>query len=156
MVDDARYRTKVYLDTYLTATNMKKDDAATNARFIVAFGSPEYPLTRVFSSDDKNVDIVFSCDEPISEPLFDTDQEPFGYEEHAPITIMTVDKSGVTGTKVKWKAEAEVRRICEVYSGAYPAGSQRSIEKRDAPDLLIGKVVIYVTKLIMNYRRETT
>ena len=147
---DARYRTRVYLSTYLDAPSLTKDDDVSLAPYTVIFAKPNYPIIKEFI--DLANDIIFFVGEPVSEPLLNTDQVPYGYEEHVPITIMTVDKPDCTGTKLKWKAEAEIRRICETY----PTGSQRSLEKREGEDLLIGRVVAYQTILIMSYRRNTT
>ena len=122
---------------------------STAVSYIVAYGLPNYPLTRVFV--DKGVDLIFSIGEPIAEPLFNTDQVPFNYEEHVPITVFTVDKTGITGTELKNKAEVELKRLCETY----PTGSQRSMERIGDKDLIIGKTIIYGTEWTLNYRRDT-
>lgn len=153
MVEDARYRTKVYL-THATKginpSNLTKDDASTLAKYIVAYGNPDYPITRVFK--DKRIDVIFSLGEPDSEPMLNFDQTPYGYEEHVPITTFCIDKTGITGTKLKWKAEAELRRITETY----PTGSQRALERRGDNDQRLGSTILYSTQFILNYRRDTT
>jgi len=152
MASDARYRTKVYLDTYLDSSNITHDDDSTAATILVAFGFPDYPLIRVFDPDEKDVDVVFSIEEPNSTPLMGHDQTPYGYEEHVPITICCVDKPGVTGTKIKWKAEAELRRVLETY----PLGSMRILEKRSDTTQRIGGTTVYMTTWVLTYKRSTT
>jgi len=152
MPDDPRYRTKLYLDTYLDSTNITHDDGSTAATILVAFGFPDYPLIRVFDSDEKDVDVVFSIEEPNSTPLMGHDKIPYGYEEHVPITICCVDKPGITATKIKWKAEAELRRVLE----NYPYGSVRTLEKRSDNTQRIGGTTIYMTTWVLKYRRSTT
>lgn len=150
MVQDARQRTKVYLETYLSASNLTKDNDSTLAKYIIPFGNPDYPITRVFK--DKRVDLIFSIGEPNSRPLMNFDQTPYGSEEHVPITTFCIDKVGITGTKLKWKAEAELRRITETY----PSGSQRSFERRSDRDQRLGSTILYSTEFLLNYRRDTT
>lgn len=150
MVESARVRTKVYLEAYLTAAYLLKDDGSTQAPFIVTFGRPNYALTRVFK--EREVDIVFSIGEPESKALYDTDQSPCHYEEHVPITVFCIDKPDATGVKLKWQGEAELRRIVETY----PTGSQRGLERRGDKDVWLGSDQLYATEFILNYVRDTT
>lgn len=140
-VDDPRYRTKVWLDTYLTATNLPA--------FITAYAfPPRYPITRVFK--DKAIDVVFSIGEPVSKPTYQPDKSIYGYEENIPITICAIDKD-VKGTVLKWQAEAELRKICE----DHPFGSLRMLDSRRDKTEYIGSFVVYSTELIITYRRTT-
>ena len=50
----------------------------------------------------------------------------YGYEEDVPIEIYCIDKSGITGTKLMWKAERELRHVAETY----PEGSRRNLIRR--------------------------
>ena len=151
MVNPARTQTKTFLDTYLVAANMTKDDDSTALEIIVCFGKPEYPLSRVFK--EKGVDGIFSIAEPDSRALIDaTTQAPRGYDESVPIDIMTIDKTGITGTEVKDKMEIELRRIVE----NNPAGSQRSLLRRGDQDKRLGSTVLYSTRFVMRYVRDTT
>lgn len=229
MVDDSRFRTKVYLETYLLNTNLTEDndvyysgavgtadsgsttttvdaerteadhywnnyfikfgsgpnagmerlvshfDAATDTlthnafpnavaatdtyvlsltttqvSFIVAFTNPNYPLIRVFI--EQGVDLVYCVGEPLSEALNDIDHYPYAYLEHVPILTFCIDKTGITGTELKWKAEAELRRVTE----QYPLGSQRSLERMTDKDLTMGSTIIYSREFTLNYRRDLT
>lgn len=156
MVEDARARTRDYLlgetnpSTALLPANLTKDDGTTLAKYIVAYGNPDYPITRVFK--DKRVDLVFSIGEPESTPLMGHDQYAYGYEEHVPIRTYCIDKTGITGTKLKWKAEAELRRITE----NYPTGSLHGLERRGDRDERLGSTILYSTEFILSYKRDTT
>lgn len=150
MVDDARYRTKVWLDTYLSNANLTKDDDSTQVTFITAFGYPDYPLLRVFI--DKAVDLVYSVGKPVSTPMMDPlTQSPYGYNEKVPIEITCITKQGVTGLKLLWKAEAELRRIAETN----PEGSVRNLS--DSTDITqMMSTIIHGVRVEMTYRRDTT
>ncbi len=141
-VEDARYRTKVYLETYL--------DSNALPTFIVAYGKPDYPLIKVFKT--KGVDLVFSIGEPESVPLLNPDFTPYGYEEHVPIATFCIDKDNIEGTKLKWQAETELRRVLETY----PLGSVRTLVRRRDNDTRLGSITLYSTEYILNYRRDTT
>ena len=152
MVEDARYRTKVFCDTYLTAANILKDDAASQAAFAVIFKDPPYPILKEFYADSTPANALLCIGESRSTALLDTDQAPYGYEEHVPIRILCVDKIGVTGTKLKWTVEAELRRICE----NNPTGSYRYLEVIDAGDEDIDGTRLYGINTVMSYVRDTT
>ena len=149
MAEDARYRTKVYLEDNITAANLT-DDNGDEVSWIVAYGWPEYPLAKVFN--EMGVDLVFSVGEPESTALLDVDQVPHGYEESVPIEIGCIDKPSVTGTKLKWTAEAELRSVVE----DWPTGSQRSLERRGDRDRRLGSMKLYGTLFMLNYVRDTT
>lgn len=156
MVQDARQRTKVYLDTYLTAANITKDDGSSLASFAVIFANKYYPLLEEFYASSSPVDVLFCIGEPNSTALTDTDQAPYGYEEHVPIEIVCVDKLGVTGTKMKWTAEAELRRVCETNPLANPLGSQRFLQRIGPNDQDMGSTVLYGVRFVLNYVRDLT
>jgi hypothetical protein len=150
MVSDARSRTKVYLDKYLNGSNLTKDDGS-SASFVVMYANPDYPMVLEFKSPS-NVDLIFAIGEPNSTPMIDSDKSPYGYEEHIPIRICCIDKTGITGTKLKWKAEAELRRVTEVYF----LGSLRTMETSRPEDQRLGSTILYSRDFVLNYRRDTT
>jgi len=96
--------------------------------------------------------VLFCIGEPESIALMDCFQIPYGYEEFVPIEIKCVDKLGVTGTKMKWTAEAELRRVCETY----PTGSQRFLKRIGPNDQDLGSTILYGTQFELSYRRDTT
>ena len=148
--EDPRYRTKVYLDTYLTAANLTDDAGFDQVKFIVFFADPDYPVARMFI--DKFVELAFAVGEPETKAIIDSDGLILGYEENVPVTIYTMDKEGITAEKLKWKAERELRRIVETY----PAGSYRRLQRRAGNDQKIESVTLRSTRWIMLYRRDTT
>jgi hypothetical protein len=133
-VDDARHRTKVLLE-YLSVTALPK--------FIVAYSKPDYPLTRVFN--DKSVDVVFSIGTPDSTAL----PVGVGYTENVPITIWCIDKTNITGTKLRWQAETELRRIVETY----PTGSLRNWQRLGDNEKNLGSTVLYSVEYVLRYKR---
>lgn len=147
MSEDARYRIKVWLETYVNDVNLTKDDDSTYIEWIVAFGYPDYSLIHVFK--EKCIDLIFSISDPDTEPLRDADQIIRNYREHVPITIWCIDKTGITGTKLRWKAERELRRIAETH----PEGSQRNLMRMRDNDKRLGSTILYSRELILDYVR---
>ena len=146
---DARQRTKVYLETYILDANITKDNDLTQATWTVFFGFPDYPLSRIFK--DKAVDLVFCVDTATSKSMRDFRQYPYAYDEVVPIEIFAVDKTGITGTKLRWKAEAELRRITE----AYPLASIRWIVRGQENQKNLGSQTLYSVKYELGYIRPT-
>ena len=124
-------------DTYVISS------ISTQVSFIVCYGNPDYPIERVFI--DKNVDLVFSIGTPDVESL----PVGIGYVEKVPITIWTIDKTGITGTELRWKAEAELRRIIETY----PLGSLRSWERISDNEKNLDGTILYSVTHVMRYKR---
>jgi len=143
-VQDPRQRSKVWLDTYLIAGNLTKDDNSTPASYITCWHDPPYPISQVLQT--KGVDCVFSIATPNSEGL----PVGVGYIEHVPITVFTIDKTGISGNKLRWKAEAELRRIAETY----PTGSLRGPwERMENTEQNLGSITLYSVKYVLPYKR---
>ena len=153
MVEDARYRTKVFLEAYLENENITLDNGETQATVLVCYANPPYPLTRLFSVDGKNVDVMITVDTPESKPMLDVAKYTIGYIEHIPVTINCVDKTGITATNLRWKAETELRRIVE----EHPFGSLRIWSVMKPQDVrLEGSMVIHRVTYVLMYMRDTT
>ena len=152
MATDARYRMKAYLDANINNANLTKDNGTTQVTFAVIYANPPYPLLKEFMAASSPVDLLFCIGEPNSTPILDFDQTPSRYEEHVPIMTRCIDKLGITGTKLKSKAEIELRRVCE----ANPTGSQIDIGPRQDDDEDTGSTVLYGTKFVPSYVRDTT
>jgi len=153
LVSDARSQTKTYLTTYLRNAQLTKDDDATQVSFAIIYANPDYRLTLEFYAPYDPVDLLYVIGTPNSTPLMDpVTQKPYGYEEHVPIEIVCIDKTGITGTKLRWKAEAELRYVTETY----PTGSLRSLERMGDNDQNLGSTILYSAKYILNYRRDPT
>ena len=140
---DARQRTKVFLGKHLLAANITKDNNTTQASYITCWANPSYPIQKVFVT--KGVDLVFSVGIPSSQAL----RVRSRYEEVVPITTHSTDKTGITGTKLRWKGELELRRIVKDYS----AGSFRALQKIEDNDEPLGSLILYSTMFTLNYRR---
>lgn len=151
MVADARTQTKVYLTTYLNNANLTKDDDSTPVTFIVKFEGADYPLTLVFFGS-KNVDLVYAVKIPVSTPLIDFDLSTYGYEEVVPIVIFTINKTGITGNLLQWKAEAELRSVTETY----PLGSVRTLRRMTESTEKLGGTTLYSVTYELTYTRDTT
>lgn len=142
-VEDARYRTKVWLETYLTTANLPE--------YIICYSRPRYPLTRVFN--DKQIDVVFSLGKPDSEPIIDAGtRAPCGYDEEVPIQILSVDKSNLEGETTVWQAETELRSVAK----SNPLGSVRSLTRMIEFTEDLGSTRLYGVEYILNYTRDTT
>lgn len=137
-VSDARSKTKTYWETYLDSAKLN------NHTFIVCYADPDYPLIRVFK--DKGIDIIFAVDQPNSTPKIGDDQKPYGYMEHVPTHVLTLD------TQLQWLAEHELRRITE----KYPEGSQWSLDRGTVDDRWLGSHRLYDRTWILNYGRGIT
>lgn len=150
MVNDPRTQTKTWLTSYLTAANMKEDDDATNASFIITFEGADYELNRVFF--DKQVDLIFIVHKPRTRAMKQHDMYIYGYEETVPIEVMCIDKTGITAELLIWKAEAELRRVAETY----PFGSFRDLTMANETKILFGATILYAVTYDLRYVRNKT
>jgi len=146
MSQDARQRTKVFLDSYLDNANLTKDDGETQVAFAVIFSQPNYPLQSEFRAAASPVDLLYCVGTPESEGL----PVGVGYIEHVPITIWCIDKTGITGTKLRWKAETELRRVCK----EHPEGSLRTLDRMSDNEENLGSTVLYSVTYILRYKRH--
>jgi hypothetical protein len=150
-VEDPRHRTKDYLDPlsghipagHLDGANLLKNDGVTQASFKVCWADPPYPIKTVFVT--KGVDVQFTVGIPDSAGL----PLGVGYMENVPISIFTIDKTGITGTNLRWQAEAELRRVTETY----PLGSLRSLERMSDNEQSLGSTTLYSVIYNMRYKR---
>lgn len=149
-VEDPRHRTKDYLDTYLLAANLKENDGATPATFITCWADPPYPIKTVFVT--KGVDLVYSIDRGTTTAELGHDKYPIHYKEKVPISIQTIDKTGIGGHNLVWQGERELRRVTEVY----PLGSLRSLETIEPNPQRLGSTTLYSLKCVMGYMRNLT
>jgi hypothetical protein len=147
---DARYRTKLWLETYLTAANMKLDNGSTNASTIISFDHPPYycPISQVFLT--KNVDGIFSIGKEPVQALYTHDHYPYAFIESVPISCYTVNKAGLTATNLLEQMEQEIRHVAT----DHPLGSIRSIEviRHPTPEN-IGGVMLYSSTVTIHYLR---
>jgi hypothetical protein len=100
---------------------------------------------------DKAVDVIFSVGTASAKSMRDFRQYPYAYEEIVPIEIYAVDKTGISGTKLRWKAEAELRRITE----AYPLANIRWVTRVSDNEKKLGSQTLYSVKYELGYIRPT-
>jgi hypothetical protein len=127
-------------DTYVLSS------ISTQVSFLVAYADPDYPLSHVFNLTD----LTFCIGDSNSEAIVDSDHYPIGYSEAVPITTWCIDKTNITGTNLKSKAEAELRRVTETY----PEGSLRSLETIRDNDKNLGSTVLHSREFVMRYKRD--
>lgn len=141
-VEDAKYRTKVYWDTYINPSNLRSQFH--DGRFIVCYDEPPYPFSRMFL--EKGLDMIFAVSQPVSTALMQGDQTAYGYEEQVPTHVITLD------SELQWLGEHELRRIVEVY----PEGSLRTLTQTRPLTKILGTPILYDTEFTMAYNRDLT
>ena len=151
VVDTAQKNMKEIIDAYYTAANVKEDNGSTNATVICAFDWPNYPLSRVFI--DKGVDAVISVGQASSQALVDVDLVPYGYVEKVPVTMASMDKTGITAMKLLRQLEAEVRRVFEAQPGAW-AVSVRKLSGSTPKTQRLGAFYLYSEEYDIEYKRD--
>jgi len=143
---DPRYRHKSYLDTYLTAVNLKKDNGAF-ATYITCFDGADYSITQVFLT--KDVDLVFSVGKEQATVKTDYLHEPYAFIESVPITVSAINKSGITAINLIEQAEQEIRHIIS----DHPLGSIREISNTKPVEVDLGETKLYSSTVIVRYTR---
>jgi len=150
---DARYRTKLWMDTRLRAAQITKDDDSTQADFAVMYSDPPYPMEFEFRGT-KNLEGIFVIEHPNSTAIRSGDQIIRKYEEHVPIHIFTINSTGCSGDALANKMHKELRYICQEYS----EGSQRNLEtqRRHRPVDLGGMQLFHLEEMLGYIRNVTT
>lgn len=150
LTTDPRSRHKIWLETYLTAANMKLDNGSTNASTIISFDHPPYycPISQVFLT--KNVDGIFSIGKEPVQALYTHDHYPYAFIESVPISCYTVNKAGLTATNLLEQMEQEIRHVAT----DHPLGSIRSIDviRHPTPEN-IGGITLWSFTIVIRYKR---
>ena len=150
MVDDGRYRSKLYLDTYLVANNMKEDDTVTNATTHVMYANPNAPMSLHFFGT-KNLDAIFTIGHPNTVVSHGFNLKPYKYREEVPINVYSVNKTGLTAVKLLWQCELELRGIAYSYPGG--TGSIRVLNRSVPADDYKGGFFLYSVETLLAYTR---
>lgn len=145
---DARERTITWIETYDTPADITKNDDVTEADIINQFEKPPYPMKRIFF-DPKNVDGIRTIGTPSSVAHEDWKHECYAYTETVPIELSCVTKQGITGDKLRWKMEADLRNSFETY----PLGSVRTLDRVRAVDRDMGTWKLHTVQYDMSYKR---
>jgi len=165
VLQDGRYRTKVYLTTYLVAAQLTKDDDATQASFAIIYSVPPYSMEYEFIRDfrtgaklgagaDTTIDLLFCIDKPTSKPIYSHDDAIEAYSEDITVHMYAIDQTDITGEYLIWKAEDEVRTAFL----DHPFGSAciRTISETTKDDIQYDSTKIFGCKLTFNYLRLAT
>jgi hypothetical protein len=153
LTTDVRSRHKILLGTYLTAANLKKDNGATAASYIVCFDGASYPVTRVFLT--KAIDLIFSVGRGTTKALGQANKVPYAFDEVCPVTIYAVNKAGITATNLVEQAEQELRHILTDYP--FVAGTNiRSLENIKETTVDLGVAHLYSVECAIRYTRVNT
>lgn len=148
--DDARYRNKVYIQTYWVAANAE-DDAGNALTVQCMYGHVPYPLTLELYNGSTN-DVLILLGKAKTTPLIGHDHAAYGYSEQVPVTIAAIDKTGITADKAVTQCEIELRRIMETY----PSGSVRTLDQTNESTEILGSNTLYQIDYLMNYTRDKT
>ena len=164
VLEDPRYRMKVYLDTYITAANLTHDDDATVATYAVMYAYPHYPLEYEFMEDDRTghklitdtdtIDLAFLIDKPTSKPIYNYDSTIVYYEESIPVHVQAINQLGLTAEKLLWKAEDELRTV--FLTQPYAVGSVHGLSETREHNIKYGATTIYGFSLTKTYLRGST
>jgi len=132
--------------TGLSNAALTKDDDSTQISFTVCYAGADYPITRVFKTKAKTLLFL------IKTPTVRTAGVKVRYIESIPIEIACIDKTGITATKLRWKAEKELRRVIKLY----PLGSFHSMDRSEPNDQRLGSTIIHSITLTANIRRTAS
>jgi len=149
---DARYRTKVFLDTYITDANLT-DDAAGALTNTVMYAYPPYPKELIFSDNYSGFSVVFFVDKPTSKARYSSAKSIYAYEESIPVHVHAVDKTGVTAELLLWKAETELRTILQTYPDVTNLRILPTVKDHTVRE---GSTVFYGFTLTFSYVRNIT
>jgi hypothetical protein len=146
---DPRERTLTWLETYFTTANVTDDNSNTTLGLMM-YEESEFPVELVFI--DLYRDYVITVGDSDLEPLRNADKTVHSYRENVPLTVSLFDRGDLTGTKVKWKIEAELRRIAETYL----FGSVRLVTARQPKTQFLGNERMHSFTYELSYVRDKT
>lgn len=150
---DARKQIRTFLTAGLNDDNITRDDGSKKAPFCVIYTDPPYPIIKEFQASNSPADGLYAVGAPESVPLLGHDQTPYGYEERVPIFIFTIDKVGVSGSKLRWMMEVELKRVCETYR----IGSLQTLKSWADNTKRLKNTILYSAEFVFSYKhaRET-
>ena len=151
---DARYRTKVYLDTYITDANLTDDTPAALTNTVM-YAYPPYPLELIFSDDYAGFGVVFFVDKPTSKARYSSSKSVYAYEESIPVHCHVMTKTNLTPELTLWKAETELRTILQTYPFAAEV-SVREYGTVQTHTIKEGSTVFYGFTFTLSYLRDIT
>ena len=141
--DDLRYKVKDIIDAMALT---KDDDAAAAAELFMYSDGEEY-----FEDLFDDYDVLFLIGSWREVPSRREANVPHHEAYYIPVTVVTIDKTGVTGTTMQWKADVGLRALIE--ANAQPGSGVRiQIDPEGRPaNLKAGGVTIYKTIYTIKY-----
>ena len=144
---DPRYRTKDWLDDYISDANITKDDGAAEASWVIITEKPDYSLKREFQ--DKNVDVIGYIVNVDSKPMYNHVHYLYAFNESVTIRFCAVNKTEITAANVLEKFEQEIRHV----QSDYPLGSIRNISSIKDNDEDLGGLTMRCRLVTLEYTR---
>lgn len=145
--DDPRYKVKDIID----AVALTIDDDTTPATELFMYSDGEEDFETLFDT----YDVLFLIGPPSRYVASRREQQIPHYEDYfILVTVVTINKTGVTGTTMQWKAEVGLRLYIE-NAGLFAGGSiQINPEVRPA-NVRVGGTTIYKRIYTIRYRVMT-
>jgi hypothetical protein len=151
-MQDPRYRSLLFLNTYLLQANLYRVDAITPLVEWVMWEDHCLSTHKLYY--DNNLDCVYSIGSATSRPIHNWMHNTIGYTEMVPVTVNAIDPVGSNseGTRTLWTCEQELRRIVETYFGG-ELGVLRRFESITPETTDMGGWKLYKTKNNLEYQR---
>lgn len=147
---DPRSRMMTYLTSYLSVADITKDDGVTQASGWTGYSGVKSPLGLYFFGT-KNHDYLITVEVPDTQPLVDYSGKIYAYDEKIPLQVWAINKTGITGEVLMWKAIREIRNAFELN----PYGSYWSLTANNPATKDMGGWKLYSQTLTAQYIRST-
>ncbi len=149
---DPRSKIKGWMEnatTGVSASAITKNDGSTQASYAVIFEKPDYPLELEFRAPSAPVQGLYVLGEPVETPVFKGGIIS-SFKGAVPIHVNTVHSNACGGEQLKWKMEAELRRIMK----DYPSGSLATPTSRRSTPIMLGSTPLFDSVWTLNYQRS--
>jgi hypothetical protein len=151
VADDVRKTLKDLITAHINPIVITKDDNVTMATYIIEYESPPWIILQDFIIT-QGYDLVFTVGRTLVTPKRFLQGVPLIYDGRYPVSTWCVDKTGITGTKLKWKADEELERVFEDNPGTF----SQAIDLSQDDDHVLGSVMLYNTRHIIKHKRYRT
>lgn len=151
---DPRSKMLTFLTSYLTTASITEDNGTDVATVHKCYSGVKAPLSLYFFGT-KNNDVVYTVEVPQTTALTNYVGALYAYREAVPIQVSTVDKTGITGEILLWKAVRELRYALEVNWTAGGGGSFWTLTENKPSTRDMGGWKLYSQTLTVNYKRST-
>ena len=144
---DSKQWLKELVEDELNPNALTKDNGSTKAKYVVIFALPPWIILTDYLKTN-NYDVVFPVQQQIVTPTRHHQHVPIHYVGLYTVGIWCIDKPGITGEKLRWKAWLELKRIFEE-NPVYHAQPQVIKAVRDK-DAKYGETILYYTELLIS------